>query len=68
MMAIFWAICFMAPTVSLTAWPPSTVSLAVRVAMSPVTLAFSLFWAMEALISSTEALVSSTLAACSLAP
>jgi hypothetical protein len=37
-------------------------------AMPPVTLAFSLFWLMEALISSMEALVSSTLAACSLAP
>ncbi len=37
-------------------------------AISPVTLAFSLFWAMEALISSMEALVSSTLAACSEAP
>ena len=36
--------------------------------MSPVTLAFSLFWAMEALICSMEALVSSTLAACSEAP
>ncbi len=68
MMAIFCAICFIADTVSFTACPPSAVSFAVRVAMSPVTLAFSLFWAMEALISSMEALVSSTLAACSEAP
>jgi hypothetical protein len=40
MMAIFSAIWRMAPTVSFTALPPSTVSPEVRVAMSPVTLAF----------------------------
>ena len=36
-------------------------------AMPSVTLAFSPFWVIEAVICSTEALVSSTLAACSLA-
>ncbi len=34
--------------------------------MPSVTLAFSVFWAIEAVICSIEALVSSTLAACSL--
>jgi hypothetical protein len=66
MMPIRLAICFMASTVSLTASPPSTASLAALLAMPSVTWALSVFWLMLALICSMEALVSSMLEACSL--
>ena len=66
MMPIFLAICFIAATVCFTASPPSPACLAALVAMPSVTLAFSVFCVIEAVICSTEALVSSTLAACSL--
>lgn len=59
---------FMARRVSPTALPPSTASLDDWVAMPSVTLAFSVFWAMLALICSMPAVVSSTPAACSEAP
>ena len=52
---------------ALTASPPSPASLAALLAMPSVTLAFSVFCEMDAVICSTEALVSSTPAACSLA-
>ncbi len=66
MMPMRLAICFMASTVSLTASPPSTASLAALLAMPSVTWALSVFWLMLALICSMEALVSSMLEACSL--
>ena len=66
-MLIFAAICFMAVTVWLTAWPPSPASLLALVAMPSVTLALSLFWVIEADIMSIEDVVSSTDEACSLA-
>ncbi len=65
MMPILPAICFIAPTVCVTASPPATACLAAVDAMPSVTLAFSVFWLIEADICSTEAEVSSTLAACS---
>jgi hypothetical protein len=68
MMPILSAIDFMASTVARTASPPSAASFAALLAMPSVTLAFSVFWLIEALICSIEALVSSRLAACSLAP
>ena len=67
MIPIFCAICFIAATVARTASPPSLASLAALVAMPSVTLAFSVFCEIEAVICSMEALVSSTPAACSLA-
>ena len=66
MMPILPAICFIAARVCSTAWPPSIASFAALPAMPSVTLALSVFCAIEAVICSTEALVSSTLAACSL--
>ncbi len=66
MMLMRWAIFFIATTVCCTDSPPSVASLAALLAMPSVTLAFSVFWLMLALICSTDALVSSTLAACSL--
>ncbi len=68
MIPIFFAICFIATSVSSTASPPSLACFAACMAMPSVTLAFSVFCAIEALISSTEAPVSSPLAACSPAP
>ncbi len=67
MMPILSAICFIAWTMSRTARPPSTASLAALPAMLSVIFALSVFCAMEADICSTEAPVSSTLAACSVA-
>ncbi len=67
MMPILPAICFMAAAVALTTSPPRAASCAAWVAIPSVSLAFSAFWAMEAVICSIEALVSSTPAACSLA-
>jgi hypothetical protein len=67
MMLIFLAICCIAATVDLTASPPSCASTAALLAMPSVTLAFSVFCAIEAVICSTEALVCSVPAACSLA-
>jgi hypothetical protein len=64
---IFLAMSFIAATVCSTATPPSVACLAACTAMPSVTLAFSPFWVIDAVICSTEALVSSTLAACSLA-
>ena len=67
MMPIFLAICFMAVTVASTEVPPSAASCAALLAMASVTLAFSVFCAIDEVICSIEALVSSTPAACSLA-
>ncbi len=68
MMLIFCAICFIAATVALHGRRrPRPASRAALVAMLSVTLAFSVFCAMDAVICSMEALVSSTPAACSLA-
>ena len=64
---ILAAICFIALTVCVTAWPPSPASLLALVAMPSVTRALSLFCEIEADISSIEAVVSSTDDACSLA-
>jgi hypothetical protein len=64
---LFWAICFIAVTVFLTAAPPSAASPAAFVAIVSVILARSLFCAIEAVICSIEALVSSAPAACSVA-
>ncbi|OYO29074.1 hypothetical protein CD932_18330, partial [Janthinobacterium sp. PC23-8] len=58
MMPILRAICFIAATVALTASPPSAASCAARVAMPSVTLAFSVFCEIDAVICSIEALVS----------
>ena len=66
MMLIFLAMSFIAATVCSTATPPSLACLAACTAMPSVTLAFSPFCVIEAVICSTDALVSSTLAACSL--
>ena len=66
-MLIFCAICFIALTVCITAWPPSPASLLAFVAMLSVTLALSLFCEIEADIRSIDAVVSSTDEACSLA-
>ena len=68
MMPIFLAMSFIAATVCCTAAPPSLACRADWIAMPSVTLAFSPFCVIEAVICSTDALVSSTLAACSLAP
>ena len=65
MMLILVAMVFMAIKVSFTACPPSLASRFALAAMPSVTLAFSVFCAMEADICSTLALVSSTDAACS---
>ncbi len=62
-MPIFSAMVFIAATVSRTAWPPSLASQEALPAMPSVTLAFSVFCAMEADICSIAALVSSTEAA-----
>ncbi|MCW0454733.1 hypothetical protein NB721_003819 [Xanthomonas sacchari] len=67
MMPIFCAICFIAWVDASTASPPSTASLAACADMPSVTLALSVFCAMDAVICSSEALVSSTPAACSVA-
>jgi hypothetical protein len=66
MMPIFLAICFIAATVSVTAWPPSAAFLVPSADMVSATLAFSVFCLIDAEICSMEADVSSTLAACSL--
>ena len=65
MMPILLAIDFMSSTVLETASPPSAASWAAFEAMPSVTRAFSVFWAMEAVISSIDEVVSSTEAACS---
>jgi hypothetical protein len=57
-----------AATVERTASPPSPASCAALPAMPSVTLAFSVFCAIEADICSIAALDSSAAAACSLAP
>jgi hypothetical protein len=61
------AICFIAPTVCVTASPPSAASWLALVAMPSVTLALSLFCVIEADIMSIDAVVSFHRAACSLA-
>ncbi|KFB66326.1 MAG: hypothetical protein CAPSK01_004374 [Candidatus Accumulibacter vicinus] len=66
MMPILSAMLFIASTVLPTASPPSLASWAALTAMPSVTLAFSVFWTIEALICSMLAVVSSTDAACSL--
>lgn len=63
--ADFSAMVFIAATVSFTARPPSEASLLALPAMPSVTLAFSVFWAMDADICSIDAEVCSTEAACS---
>ena len=68
MMLILLAICFIAETVALTASPPSAAWPEAWDAMESVTLAFSVFCAIEADICSMAALDSSAAAACSLAP
>ncbi|KFB69828.1 MAG: hypothetical protein CAPSK01_000541 [Candidatus Accumulibacter vicinus] len=66
MMPILSAMVFIASTVRPTASPPSTAWRAAVEAMPSVTLAFSVFCTIEALICSMLAVVSSTDAACSL--
>ncbi len=66
-MPIFCAICFIATTVARTDSPPSMAWLEALLAIPSVTLAFSVFCPIEAVICSIAALVSSTPAACSLA-
>jgi hypothetical protein len=68
MIEIFWAICFIASTVSATACPPSRASSALLMAIFSVSLALSAFCRMLAAISSMELEVSSAAAACSVAP
>src|SRR5579871_6168391 len=68
MMPILPAICFIALAVARTASPPSVASREALLAMPSVTLAFSVFWAMDEVICSMAALVCSTLAACVPAP
>ncbi len=65
MMPILLAMDFMASTVSFTAVPPWVASTDDLDAMLSVTLAFSVFWVMLAVICSIDAVVSSTEAACS---
>ncbi len=66
MMPIFWAICFIATTVLLTASPPSLASFAALLAIESVIFAFSVFCVIDEVICSIDVLVSSTLDACSL--
>ncbi len=68
MIVIFSAIDRIAPTVSVTALPPSSAFRAPSFAIASVWRELSAFCVMDALISSSDEVVSSTLAACSPVP